>query len=213
LELPGGDLQNHHCGRVLTAQQFVLAVGLSPHHYIAVAKAPGVGNVQTVLDQAIGFLVGRGAEVILTDLRVPIPWFINSVGLIEWRDCVIYFSRSFLSTDPTAPPWLPPKIWPLVPLGIIAGAGGRHWSNVEQVLEGVEAADPNLLPVLGSSLTNMGKRWELYLARMILLSERAGACDADDQVAVAECDRLFYRLMTRFEPGYEFLPPTTARLL
>ena len=213
LELPGGDLRNNHCGRVLTAQQFVLAVGLSPQHYIAVAQAPGVGNVQSVLDQAIGFLVGRGAGVVLTNLRAPIHWFINSGGQFEWRKCVVFFVRSFLGTDPTNPPWLPPQIWPTVPLGIIAGAGRRHWSKVEQILEGVEASDPHLLHVLGTSLTNMGKRWELYFARMILLSQRAEACDADDQVAVAECDRLFCRLMTRFEPAYEFLPPTIARLL
>jgi len=213
LELPGGDLRNHHCGRVLTAQQFVLAVGLSPQHFIAVAQAPGVGKVQSVLDQAIGFLVGRGAGVVLTNLRAPIHWFINSAGQFEWRKCLVYFTRSFLGTDPTDPPWLPPHIWPTVPLGIIAGAGQRHWRKVEQILEGVEAADLNLLPTLGSSLTSMGKRWELYLARMIVLSQRAEVYDVYDRVAVEQCDRLFHSLMTRFEPGYEFMPFTIARLL
>jgi hypothetical protein len=59
----------------------------------------------------------------------------------------------------------------------------------------------------------MAKKWEMYLAKQVISAERYGQYDEDDRDAMAQCDRQFYQLMTRFEPGYEFLPLTIARLL
>ena len=66
---------------------------------------------------------------------------------------------------------------------------------------------------LGTLLATVAKRWEFYLARRGVSAERYGQFDSDDRNAVAECDRQFYQLLTRFEPGYEFLPLTVARLV
>jgi hypothetical protein len=101
----------------------------------------------------------------------------------------------------------------MVALGVVANAGRQHWQRVGQLLEGVEAADADLLPELGASLATMGRRWEFFLARMHILAERAGEFHAGDRESVARCDHFFHQLMTKFEPGYELLPTTITRLL
>jgi hypothetical protein len=126
---------------------------------------------------------------------------------------LVYFVRSFLAEDSSHPPFVPPDVWTVAPINVVADAGKEHWREIDLVLEGVEAADSALLGELGTSLATMAKRWELYLARQVISAERYGQYDSDDRNAVAECDRQFYQLMTRFEPGYEFLPLTIARLL
>jgi len=213
LELPAGSLRSYYCGRILTADHFVLAVGLSPEHYLAVSRAPGVGPVDIALEQAIGFLYGRGAVVIRTHLRAPLMWFAENHGDFSWKKCLVFFARIFLSSDPTDPPWIPSMIWPVVPLGVVASAGMDHWRRVNEVLEGVEMADSGLLTQLGTSLAAMARRWEFYMARMVVLSLRAGDYDADDRKLVEACDRLLFSIMARFEPGYKLLPATTMRLL
>ena len=213
LELPGGNLRNHECGRILTAQAFVLAVGLSPHHYMAVARAPGTGPVQQALEQCVGFLAAHAATVIRVALRCPIDWFANNLGDLDWKKCLVFFTRTFLATDPTDPHWIPPMIVPVAPLGVIASVGFDHWRRVNEVLEGVTAADSDLLTQFGSSLAAMARRWEIFLARMVILSQRAGEYDAGDGELVALCDRLLFSIMSRFEPRYELLPVTTQRLL
>jgi len=213
LELPAGALRNFDCGRILVADHFVLAVELSPRHYLAVSRAPGVGTVGATLEQAIGFLSAHGAVVIRTHLRAPVMWFAENHGDFSWRKCLVFFARIFLSSDPTDPPWIPSMIWPVVPLGVVASAGMAHWRRVNEVLEGIVAADSELLAELGSSLEAMARRWEFYLTRMVVLSQRAGDYDADDCELVAACDRLLLSIMARFEPGYKLLPATTMRLL
>ena len=213
LELPAGSLRSYDCGRILTADHFVLAVGLSPRHYLAVSRAPGVGPVDATLEQAIGFLYAYGAVVIRTHLRAPLMWFAENHGDFSWKKCLVFFARFFLSSDPTDPPWIPPMIWPVVPLGIIASSGMDHLRCVNEVVEGVEAADSDLLTQLGTSLSAMARRWEFYLARLVVLSQRAGAYDADDRKLVETCDRLLLSIMGRFDPGYALLPATTMRLL
>lgn len=213
LELPSGDLRNYGRGRILTADHFVLAVGLSPQHYFAVSRAPGVGPVGSVLEQAVGFLHAHDAVVVRTDLRAPLMWFADNLGDISWKKCLVFFARTFLSNDPTDPPWIPPMIWPVVPLGIIASAGMDHWRRVNDVLEGVAAADSELLTKWGASLAAMARRWEFYMARMVLLSQRAYQYYAGDREMVFECDRLLQSILSRFKSGYELLPATTMRLL
>ena len=213
LELPGGDLHVYGAGKVVSAQQFVLIVGLSPQHFIAVEEAPGIGPVQAVLEQAVGFLLGQGAKIQRIKLRCPTSWFSDQYGDFMWRECFVFFSRIYLATDPTNPPWVPSMVYPVIPIGVIASAAGLHWEKVEQVLTGVEAADPDLLLDLGSSLAGMARRWEYFLARIIILSERAEEYDASDRDLVAQCDHILYRILTKFEPSYELLPVTTLRLL
>jgi hypothetical protein len=213
LELPGGDLRNYGGGKVLSAQQFVLVVGLSPQHFIAVERAPGMGPIQTLLEQAVGFLWGRGARIQRVNLRCPTQWFLDANGDFLWRQCFLFFARIFLSTDPTDPPWLPSIVFPLVPISVMASAGQLHWHRVQQILEGLEASDPDLLAELGTSLAGMARRWEFYLARSILASQKVGQFHSADLSLVAECDHLLYRILTKYEPGYELLPLTTARLL
>jgi hypothetical protein len=48
---------------------------------------------------------------------------------------------------------------------------------------------------------------------MVVLSQRAGAYDADDRKLVEACDRLLFKIMVNFEPVYKLLPATTMRLL
>jgi len=213
LEVPAGALHNYGGGKVLSAQHFVLIVGLSPQHFIAVERAPGIGAVQPALEQAIGFLWGQGAKIQRVRLRCPILWFLDQYGDFKWRDCFVFFARIYLSIDPTNTPWMPSTIYPVVPIGVVASSGRCHWESVEQILEGVEAADTDLLLALGSSLAAMARRWEYYLARMIIISQRAGEFDASDRDSVAQCDHTLYRILTKFEPGYEILPVTTLRLL
>jgi hypothetical protein len=195
------------------AEHFILAVGLSPKHYLAVSCAPGIGPIGSVLDQAIGFLFAHGAIVARIQLRAPIMWFCDNLGDFSWKRCLVYFSRIFLATDPTDSPWVPPMIWPVTRLARVASAGLQHWQTVNKVLEGVEAADSGLLSLLGGSLAAMARRWEFYLARMVVLSLRAGDYDADDRKLVETCDRLLLSIMGRFDPGYALLPATTMRLL
>ena len=213
LELPGGTLHNYGGGKILSGQKFVYAVGLSPQHFIVVERAPGVGPVQPVLEQAVGFLWGLGARVQRVKLRCPISWFSDSSGDFQWKRCVVFFARVCQGTDPTDPPWIPANVMPVVPVGVVASAGMDHWLRMEQILDGIEAADADLLSELGSTLAGMARRWEFYLARTILLSQKVGEYDASDQDLVAQCDRVFYRILTKFEPGYELLPATIARLL
>jgi len=213
LELPAGDIHNLRGGKILTSDNFVLAVGFSPRHYLAVARVPGTGPVGSVLDQLIGFLHAHGATVVRTNLRAPSMWFADCQGDFSWRQCLVFFARIFLSSDPTDPPWVPPMIWPTVPLEVVASAGLAHWQKVNEVLEGVEAADPDLLTQLGASLAGMSRRWEYYTARMVVLSQRAGQYDSDDREMVGLCDRLLFSIMTRFQPDYELLPATISRLL
>jgi hypothetical protein len=213
LELPAGALFNCECGKALAADGFVLAVRLSPKLYLAVARAPGVGPVGTVLEQAVGFLHAHGAVVVRTNLRAPMGWFADDQGDFSWRKCLVFFSRIYLSTDPTDPPWVPPMIWPVIRVATVASAGLEHWQTVNKVLEGIEAADSSLLSLLGGSLRAMARRWEFYMGRMIVLSQRAGEYGADDQELAALCDRLLLSIMKKFEPGYELLSATTLRLL
>jgi len=213
LKMPAGDLRCYGSGRILAADHFAVALGLSPQHYFAVSRAPGIGPVGSVLDQAIGFLHAHDAVVVRTDLRAPLMWFADNLGEFSWKRCLVFFSRIFLSTDPTDPPWIPPTIWPVAPLGVIASAGMDHWRCVNNVLEGVAAADSDLLTQLGTSLAAMARRWEFYMARMVVLSLRAGDYDAYDRKLVEACDRLLFSIMARFEPDYKLLPATTMRLL
>jgi len=213
LDLPGGSLRNHDCGRLIATQEFVLGVGLSPQHFIFVNRAPETVGIGCVMEQAVGFLHGRGALIFRVNLRCRTSILEDSFSQLDWKKCLIYFVRSFLAEDSRHPPYVPPDVWTVAPISVIADAGREHWREIELVLEGVEAADSDLLLKLGTSLATMAKRWEFYLARQIVSAERYGQFDLDDRNAVAECDRQFYQLMTRFEPGYEFLPLTVARLL
>jgi hypothetical protein len=213
LDLPGGALHNFACGKILSAQHFVVMVGLSPQHFIAVERAPGLVNVQPSLEQAVGFLWGLGAKIERIRLRCPIFWFTNNQGDFNWRDCFVFFVRSYLAMDPTAPPWMPSIVYPVVPLGAVARTGQAHWESVEQILTGVEATDPYLLLALGSSLAGMARRWEYYVARLLILAHKAGVYRPSDRDSLAQCDQTFYRLLTKFEPGYELLPVTIMRLL
>jgi len=213
LELPAGALRNYGAGRVLSAQQFVLAVGLSPQHYAVVSRAPGVGPVGQVLEQAAGFLAGCGAQITRVPLRCRMAWFQDSKGDFLWRRCVLFFARMFLSAMPAEAPWLPAKIWPAIALRPVVGHSRAHWEQVAQMLEGLAAGDQDLLLELGGSLASLGRRWEYYLAQMVLTAQRAGEFGPAEREAVARCDRLFYSIMTRYEPGYELLPATITRLL
>ena len=65
-------------------------------------------------------------------------------------------------------------IWPVMPLGVIASAGFDHWKKVNETLEGVKAAGGDLLMQLATALEAMARRWEYYIARMVILSQRAG---------------------------------------
>jgi hypothetical protein len=198
---------------ILAADQFVLGVGLSHNHYVVVEPASGFNNLPKVLDQAVGFLTAHGARISRVRLRCPMMWFADAHGEFEWNRCLIYFVRHFLSTDPTDPPWIPPMIWPVTPLGVIASAGVDHWKKVNEILEGVEAAGSDLLVQLATALAAMVWRWEYYMARMVVLSQRAGEYDANDRDLVLSCDRLLWSIVSRFAPGYELLPVTITRLL
>jgi hypothetical protein len=213
LELPGGSLRNHECGHLITTKDFVLAVGLSPQHFLFVERVPGTGDMGSVMEQAVGFLHGRGALIFRIDLRCRTSLFEDSFGQLDWKRCLVYFVRSFLAKDSSHPPFVSPDVWTVAPINVVADAGKEHWREIELVLEGVEAADSDLLVELSTSLTTMAKWWEFYLARQVVSAERYGQYDSSDRDAVAECDRQFYQLLTRFEPGYEFLPITVARLL
>jgi len=213
LELPSGNLRNHECGRLITMEDFVLGVGLSPKHFIFVQRAPGRGDVGSVMEQAVGFLCAHGASVFRISLRCRTSFFVNEFGQIDWRRCLVFFVRNYLSEDPTYPPYVPPQVWQVTPIAVLANVGQYHWREVEQIMEGVEAADPELLSQLGTSLTTMAARWERYLARQIILASKFDQYDLEERNVVAECDRQFYQLLTRFEPGYDFLPPTLARML
>jgi hypothetical protein len=213
LELPAGTLRQYGCGRILTADNFVLGVGMSANHYLIVEPASRANNLPKILDQAVGFLAAHGARITRVQLRCPMGWFGNAGGDFEWHRCFVYFVRDFLATDPTDPPWIPPHIWPVVPVGKIANAGRVHWSQIDEILSGVEAADRSLLPLVAPSLSTVGRKWEYYLARIIVLSERAGTYGSSDREAVACCDRLVSSVITRFAPDYEFVPATTTRLL
>ena len=213
LELPAGDLRNDGAGRVLSAQQFILAVGLSPGHYAVVSRAPGIGPVGPVLEQAVGFLYGRGAQITRVTARCPMSWFQDSTGDFLWRRCVLYFARVFLWATPAEAPWIPAKIWPAIALGTVVGHGRAHWTNVARLLEGLEAGDQDLLLQLGGSLASLGRRWEYYLAQMVARAQRADEFGPGERAAVAQCDHLFCSIMTRYEPGYELLPATIARRL
>jgi len=213
LELPVGDLRNFGGGRILATDHFVLAVRLSKKHYLVVARAPGVGPVDSVINQAIGFLYAHGAVVIRANLRAPLIWFMDDRGDFSWKKCLVFFARIFLASDPTDPPWIPPMIWPVMPLGVIASAGSDHWQNVKEILEGIEAIGGMLLTQLGPALAAQARRWEFYMARMVVLSQRAGEFDPDERDLVLSCDRLLLSIVSRFQPGYEFLPITISRLL
>ncbi len=213
LGLPAGDLRSHDHGRILTADDFVLAVGMSPRYYLAAARAPGVGPVGSVLDQAIGFLHARGTVVIRTNLRAPLMWFTDDGIDFSWKKCLVFFARVFLSTDPTDPPWVPPTIWPVVPMAIIASGGLRHWRKVNEVVEAIQAADGGLLAQLAPSLVGMVRRWEHYIARMIILSQRAGQYSAGEREMVYLCDRLLFSIMARFGSDRQLLPVTISRML
>lgn len=213
LHLPAGALRNHECGRVLATNDFVLVVGLSPRHFLAVEKAPGDESVRVALEQAVGFLCAHGAWICRLGLRCPTAWFEDSFRALNWRKCLIYFARHYLAEDPTSPPYVPDNVWQVAPISVTADAGRCHWRDIEQICEGIEAADPSLLLELGTVLATMAGRWERYLARQIILGQKNGQYDADDREAVALCDRQFYQLMTRFEPSHELLPATIGRLL
>ena len=213
LDLPGGSLRNHECGRLITTNDVVLAVGLSPQHFIFVHRAPGIGDIGSVMEQAVGFLSGRGALIFRVDLRCRTSIFEDSFSKLDWKKCLVYFVRSFLSEDTHHPPFVPPDVWKVAPINVVANAGQEHWREIELGVEGVEAPDQELLVELGTALATMARRWEFYLAGQVISAERYGQFDADDRDAVAECDRQFYQLLTRFEPGYELLPVTVARLL
>jgi hypothetical protein len=213
MDLPGGSLRNHECGHLIATVDFVLGVGLSPQHYLFVNRAPGTVGADAALEQAVGFLFAQGVLIFRVDLRCRVSLFEDSFCRIDWKQCLVYFVRSFLADDAQCPPFVPPDVWRVAPLNVVADAGREHWRAIELVLEGVEAADPDLLSDLGSALATMAKRWEFYLARQVVSAEQHGQCDADDRDAVARCDHQFYQLLTRFEPAYEFLPATIGRLL
>jgi hypothetical protein len=78
LDLPGGSLRNHDCGHLITTHDFVLAVGLSPQHFIFVNRALGTGDIGSVMEQAVGFLHGCGALIFRVDLRCRTSLFEDS---------------------------------------------------------------------------------------------------------------------------------------
>jgi hypothetical protein len=192
LDLPGGSLRNHDCGHLITTQDFVLAVGLSPQHFLFVDRAPGTGDIGSVMEQAVGFLHGRGAQIFRVHLRCRVSLFEDSFSQLDWKKCLVYFVRSFLAEDSRHPPYVPPDKWTVAPISVVADAGREHWREIELVLEGVEAADTELLLELGASLATMAKRWGLYIAKQVISAERYCQYDSDDRNAIAECDRQFY---------------------
>jgi hypothetical protein len=142
-----------------------------------------------------------------------VDWFQDALGHVDWKRCMLFFVRHYLAIDPTYPPYTPANVCAITPLQATADLGSMHWNQVEAILDGVEAADSDLLVELGGSLSRMAIRWERYLARQIILAEKLNQFDADDRDAIAQCDQQFYRLMTKFAVNYEFLPVTIARLL
>lgn len=213
IDLPGGSLRNEN-GRLISIGNFVVAVGLSPKHFLVVTRAPGHANQNDhILEQFVGFVYAEGATVIRVDLRCKLDQFLSKYGDMDWRRCMVYFLRHFLAEDPTYPPYIPANVWAITALKVTADSGRAHWWEVEQILLGVEAEDTDLLLEVSGSLATMASRWERYLLRQIHENTFLEPLSDEDRNAIALCDRQFYQVMTRFDSTYEFMAQTIARLL
>ena len=151
-------------------------------------------------------MAGCGARITRVPLRCRMAWFQDSRATFCGAAACLFFARMFLSAVPAEAPWLPAKIWPAIALGPVVGHSRAHWEQVAQMLEGLAAGDQDLLLELGGSLASLGRRWEYYLAQMVLTAQRGGEFGPDEREAVARCDRLFYSIMTRLSRVMNFCP-------
>ena len=213
LDLPAGTLEVV-CGTVITWRCWVLAVALSPKHLVVSARAPALEACPAILEQSVGFWFGRDAAIVRIPLRCEANWFRDSTsGKTLISRSVLFWARSYFAAAPCQRAELPSNIWPVVPLSSILGPGSRYWTDAGIVLAGLEAYGSDMIYEIAPIITNQARRWEYHMARWIQRISRHDGVSPSDQEAICQVDRCFWSVMTRFLPGYEPLPLTTARLL
>lgn len=211
LDLPAGRLALEG-GHLALEGRWVLACGLSPQHWLVAHRRPGKQPSDAILDQLIGFLIGRDVAVVRLSLRCRRDWFQRGgTTALDSGPCILYWLRAFFwSGPPEGHRMLPLNIWPIGAPGLLR-RGGEFWRASLEVLAGAEAHDSDLLYDLGPLVNWRARCWEHYLTQ--LLRRWHHEFSAAERELLYDVDRHFYHCVTRFLPGYELLPATTARLL
>lgn len=213
LELPLGRLEVLN-GTLILHSRWVVAIALSPKHLIVTSRAPARENCVLLVEQAVGFWHGRDAEIVRLPIRCEREWFRTMpTGDMDIRRCVSFWARNYFSTNPCTSTNLPANIWPIISLANILDAGHRFWTDAGHVLAGLEAYDSGLIYDVSPLVAAQARNWEYHVARWILRISQCGDISPLDQGVIAQVDRCFLSVVSRFLPNHEVLPSTLARLL
>lgn len=215
VRLPAGNVRTMESDRVLSIGGWVVAVGISSTVYMAARPRPQPIFPSPLLEQLVGFLVGRGADVLRMDIRFPLVW--HKSGSLEatakfWAEQFLVFSRErrlFLCL----PPRLDPPI--VLPVAPAARTAIEFWEEALLLAQALSSEFPNSLMRLRPEFWRVAKDWELQWNITLRCASDCSAISPDEWQLVHSADRGWANLVRHYlEPhGYLMTPDSTARLL
>lgn len=182
-------VQMLECDRIYSVAGWVVAVGVSSHVFVAARPRPHPSFPSPLLEQLIGYLVGRGAEVVRTDIRFPLQW--QEFGTLE--STIRFWLRHYLEEG-----WkrklfitLPPHVaYPIVlPLAAGAGAALNFWREVLVLMNALSRDNPCVMGTFHPNLWEVANMWEQHWAGTIKHTAKNSNVRPSDWAAVHDADR------------------------
>jgi hypothetical protein len=215
LTLPAGFVQVLEEQRIYAIAGWVVAVGVSSTVFLVARPRPQPPFPSALLEQLTGYLAGRGAEVIRTDIRFPLGWQQYGTSRSTIRFWLLHFmaegwKRRLLVTIP------PHKGYPIVlPLAAGAEAALHFWSEVLLLMNALAQDDPESMLKFRPTLWEVAQVWERHWGGTVEHTKKNSTVRSEDWLAVGDADRAWANVVREhLEPhGYVTRPEMMARLL
>jgi hypothetical protein len=215
LRLPAGNVRALESGRVFSIGGWIIAVGISPTVFLAAQPRLQPTGFSTLLEQSVGFLVGRGAHVLRLDIRFPEAWHKSG----NLRGTVTFWAQEFLrfGRDRRLFIALPPRLNPNVFLPIVSAADTamRFWQEVHLLMTALGAEHPESASRIRIQLWDLARDWEIQWNRAIAVTEEHEDTYAASRELIYAADCAWAHIVREhLEPcGYRMEPNSIARLL
>jgi hypothetical protein len=214
MHLPAGNMGVLDFGRLFFYDQWVVAVGLSPHVFL-VSRARDDRYVPgRLLDQLLGYLAACECEVIPVDFRFPLGWRRNSsfpAVLNLWA--AQFFTESDRLLFMVQLPYSNQTMISL-PLNNIAEDGAIYWGAAGFVA-GAIFKDVQVQNSLRPVLARISAAWELRWNTLLNQLTVKDSISLEDREWIQWCDQAWSAVVrTHLEPfGYEMHAASLARLI
>lgn len=212
VSLPAGFVKVWHNGRVYEIAGRIVAVGISPTVFLVSRFQIKPPCPSALLEQLAGFLVGREATVIRTDIHC----FHHPRLSLSLEPIVLFWMKRFLQEGwnhrlRVALPCV--QGWPIIlPLTAATDVVCEFWKEAMILLDALEAVHSPWMSRLRCVVWKLAQDWEQGWNETL---EHSKDISSEDWMAVSAVDRAWHAVVrSHLEPyGYKMSPNVIARLL